>query len=247
MSSDLKIIAMIPARIGSTRLKMKNLALINGEPMISYAINAAKRSSVFDKIVINSDSKIFQKIADRYGVEFFQRPDHLGSSATKSDDVILDFMKNYHADIIVWVNPICPFQTGSDIKNVTKYFLSNKLDSLITVEDKDVHCLYKGKPVNYNSNELFAQTQDMIPVQTFVYSIMMWRRKTFINKYNKDGYALFCGRFGTFPASKIAGLIIKNKDDLKIADLLIRGLNKMSGDYEVGYDSLVLSTIDHEK
>ena len=46
----LKVYAMIPARLGSTRLKMKNLALIDGKPMISYAINAAVKSGVFDKV-----------------------------------------------------------------------------------------------------------------------------------------------------------------------------------------------------
>ena len=50
-----KFIAMIPARIGSTRLKYKNLALINGKPLIYYAINAAKNSKMFNKIVLNSD------------------------------------------------------------------------------------------------------------------------------------------------------------------------------------------------
>ena len=48
------IYAMIPARFGSTRLKMKNLALIAGKPMISYAITAAKEAGVFNKIFINS-------------------------------------------------------------------------------------------------------------------------------------------------------------------------------------------------
>lgn len=42
-----KIIAMIPARMGSTRLRMKNLALIDGRPMIYYAIHVAKTSGVF--------------------------------------------------------------------------------------------------------------------------------------------------------------------------------------------------------
>ena len=49
------IIAMIPARMGSTRLTMKNLALLNGKPLIYYAINAAKDSEVFKRIVINSE------------------------------------------------------------------------------------------------------------------------------------------------------------------------------------------------
>ena len=66
----LKIYAMIPARLGSTRLKMKNLALIDGKPMISYAINAAVKSGVFDKIIVNSESNIYSSIANRYKVDF---------------------------------------------------------------------------------------------------------------------------------------------------------------------------------
>ena len=42
-----KIVAMIPARIGSERLKKKNLALLNKKPLIYYAINAAKKSKIF--------------------------------------------------------------------------------------------------------------------------------------------------------------------------------------------------------
>ena len=53
-----KIFAMIPARIGSQRLKLKNLSLLNGKPLIYYAIQSAKDSHVFDSIYINSDDKI---------------------------------------------------------------------------------------------------------------------------------------------------------------------------------------------
>ena len=89
------IIAMIPARIGSKRLKVKNLAILNNQPLIYYAVEAAKKSAVFNKIVINSDHIIFKKIADRLNVDFYLRPKNLGSSATKSDDVIANFIKNY--------------------------------------------------------------------------------------------------------------------------------------------------------
>jgi len=44
------IVAMIPARSGSQRLKNKNLALIGNKPLIYYAINAAKKSKAFNKI-----------------------------------------------------------------------------------------------------------------------------------------------------------------------------------------------------
>mgnify|MGYP000850915640 CR=1 FL=1 len=54
-----KIIAMIPARIGSQRLKKKNLALVNKKPLIEYVIQSAKTSNIFHQIYINSDSKVF--------------------------------------------------------------------------------------------------------------------------------------------------------------------------------------------
>ena len=57
-----KIIAMIPARAGSQRLKLKNLAIINGKPLVYYAIKAAKKSKIFDKIVLSTDD---QKIIKR--------------------------------------------------------------------------------------------------------------------------------------------------------------------------------------
>ena len=214
--------AMIPARIGSTRLKMKNLALIDGKPLISYSIIAAQKSAIFDRIIINSDSDVFQSIADSYGVEFYKRPEHLGSSTTKSDDVVLDFVKKYNPELIVWVNPISPLQTGVEIRKVVEYFQNENLDSLITVKDEQVHCVYKGKPVNFIEAGKFAQTQDLEPVQPFVYSIMMWRTGPFVKAMNQHGYAFFVGKVGYYPVSKLSTLIVKNEEDLKLASFVLR-------------------------
>ena len=95
------IYAMIPARIGSTRFKMKNLAMLNGKPMIAYAIVAALSSKVFDRVIVNSDSDVFRSIAEEYGAEFYLRPEHLGGSSVKSDDVVKDFIDKYPCDIVV--------------------------------------------------------------------------------------------------------------------------------------------------
>ena len=232
------IYAMIPARYGSTRLKMKNLALINGQPMISYAINAAKESGVFDKVVVNSEHDIFKKIAERYNVTFYQRPDQLGSSQAKSDAVVFDFINKYtEADIVVWVNPTSPLQTADEVHDVVNYFIDENLDSLITVENKQVHTIFNDVPVNYDIQKIFAQTQDLIPVQPFVYSIMMWRASTFIAEYEKNGHALFCGKFGTYAVSKLTGLIVKNQEDLLIIDGILRNKDLFSAKLE--YDKII--------
>ena len=69
----MKIVAMIPARLGSKRIINKNLRLLNGKPLISYIVESAKKSNAFDDIYINSESEIFKEIADQHGVMFYKR------------------------------------------------------------------------------------------------------------------------------------------------------------------------------
>ena len=125
MNTKPVIYAMIPVRARSTRLKMKNLALIDSKPMMGYAINAAKYSNVFNRIIVNSENEKFSVIAGEYGAEFYQRPSKLGSSKAKSDEVVSDFINNYKkANIVAWVNPIAPFQTADEINKIINYFSS---------------------------------------------------------------------------------------------------------------------------
>jgi len=232
-----KIYAMIPARVGSTRLAVKNLALIDGSPMIYYAINSTKESGVFDKIIINSDHTLFSEIATRYNVEFYLRPKELGSSDTKSDDVVFNFINSFKdADYLAWVNPIAPFQTSTEIKNAVNYFINNNLDSLITTEEKQVHCIFDNKPVNFEKESLFAQTQDLIPVKAFTYSVMMWRTKRFVEEYSRIGRAFFCGNFGTFTVSKKAGWKMNYAEDILLADEVMSAQNRIIKSKKVIYD-----------
>ena len=234
----MNVVAMVPARMGSERLRMKNLALLNGRPLISYAIEAAKASGAFDRIVINSDGDVFREVAARHQVEFYLRPAHLGSSDTKSDDVVYDFMHQYPSDMVAWVNPISPLQTGEELRNVVNHFVEQDLDSLITVKDEQVHCVYQGEPVNFTLEGLFAKTQDLIPVQSFVYSVMMWRTQTFLQTYEAQGYALLYGKLGYFPVSKESAVIIKTDEDLMMAESILKSREGGQG-YEVLYDELV--------
>ena len=58
-------ICLIPARIGSKRIKKKNIKIFHGKPLISYAIVNAKKSKLFKKIIVSTDSKIISSIAKK--------------------------------------------------------------------------------------------------------------------------------------------------------------------------------------
>lgn len=237
MINGQRIIAMIPARMGSTRLARKNLAILHGKPLIYYAITAARESGVFDRLVVNSENPVFGEIATRYGAEFYQRPEKLGGSTIKSDDVVYDFMVNNPGNITAWVNSTSPLQTADEVKKVIEYFCKENLDSLITVREEQVHCLHGGKPLNFSEEGLFAQTQDLVPVQRFVYSIMMWRNKTFMKDYKKRGYAFFCGKTGYYPVSKASALIVKTEEDLRLIEYVMTGRD-MKKDYHLNYEEV---------
>ncbi|MHA2123645.1 MAG: cytidylyltransferase domain-containing protein, partial [Promethearchaeota archaeon] len=53
---------MIPARMGSQRLKQKNLQEINGIPLIVHAIRKSIAAHVFDEIWVNSEHPKFGEI-----------------------------------------------------------------------------------------------------------------------------------------------------------------------------------------
>ena len=212
---------MIPAREGSKRLKLKNLVMLCGKPLISYSIEAAKKSGIFDEIFINSDSMIFKKIANKHKVSFYLRPKNLGKSSVKSDDIVLDFIKKNDCDLIVWVNPISPLQTATEIKKVVRYFIKKKLNSLITVIDKKVHFVFKNRPVNFLLNKKFQQTQKLTPVNEFCYSIMMWTKKTFFKSMQKKRYAILHGKIGYHKVNNLSGIIVKTKEDIKLLEAII--------------------------
>ena len=71
----MKVLAIIPARKGSKGIKDKNIRLLNGHPLISYSICAAKKIKKINRIICTTDSKKIATIARRYGAETpFIRP-----------------------------------------------------------------------------------------------------------------------------------------------------------------------------
>ena len=70
----MKIIAMVPARLGSQRLKQKNLQIFQGNSLIAHAIKKIKQTEVFDEIWVNTESELIGKVAEEENVFFHKRP-----------------------------------------------------------------------------------------------------------------------------------------------------------------------------
>ena len=71
-----KIVAHIPARAGSKRVKAKNLRFIDGKPLLSYSIECAIAADMFDEVYVNSDSDDMLALAESLGAKGYKRSYH---------------------------------------------------------------------------------------------------------------------------------------------------------------------------
>lgn len=87
-------IAIIPARIGSKRLKNKNIKIFYNKPILYYSINAAKKTKLFDKIIVSTDSMKIKKIAENFGAEVpFLRPKRIADDYSHFNEAIIHTIK----------------------------------------------------------------------------------------------------------------------------------------------------------
>jgi N-acylneuraminate cytidylyltransferase len=82
-------VAIIPARGGSKRIPKKNIKLFHGKPMISWSIEAALKSKIFDRIIVSTDDSEIAEIAITSGAEVpFIRPAKLADDHATTSDVM---------------------------------------------------------------------------------------------------------------------------------------------------------------
>jgi len=82
-------IAVIPARGGSKRIPRKNIKKFCGKPMIAWSIEVAKKSGLFDHVIVSTDDEEIAAVAKQCGAEVpFIRPAELSNDYAGTTEVI---------------------------------------------------------------------------------------------------------------------------------------------------------------
>lgn len=134
-------IAIIPARGGSKRIPRKNIKEFYGRPMISYAITAAKESSLFDHVVVSTDDEEIAQISKTWGAETpFVRPAELANDYTATVPVIAHAIKACQAlgwefDNVCCIYPGVPFIQIDDLIGALDRLTGTMADYCFTVTE----------------------------------------------------------------------------------------------------------------
>ena len=119
----MKNLAIIPARGGSKRIRMKNIKNFNGKAIIGHVIKKALASKIFDKVVVSTDSIEISQVAEKFGaVVPFLRPKEISDDLTSVIEVIRHGI-NYFAEVSGTLSNVCliyPTAPLLDIKDLRK-------------------------------------------------------------------------------------------------------------------------------
>ena len=210
-----KNIAIIPARIGSKRLKYKNIRIFKKKPLIFWTVKAAIESKIFNKIYISTDSKLIKEKLFNFKkkIEFLDRPKKFSGPKTKTSTLIKYLIKRNYLNKkytnFFLLQPTSPLRSKQHILSMWKIFKKNDLLDLISVSEK----INKTK-INLNRKLLYKKngiTNKKIKKKIYQNGAVYIKNINYFLKYPK----FLCRRSSLYLMNKIDSLDVDYEKDLK--------------------------------
>lgn len=232
----MRTIALIPARSGSKRIPHKNIKPFFGKPIIAYAIECARKSGIFDEVVVSTNCEQIASIAKKFGATVpFMRPEDLSDDITPTLPVIAHGAKALGLlpdDRICCIYPTTPL--------LQPYYLTKARDLLLSTPS----VMYVFGALKYDSNPLRSfylkgkehQTQEKVLYPQMLFGEFENTRSQDLEPIYHDSGQFYFGRARAFVeqkeifASHSLALIIESRyaididtpQDWELAEVLYR-------------------------
>lgn len=137
----MSVVAVIPARGGSKGIPRKNMRLIDGKPLISYAIANALECALIDDVVVTSDCEEILAYARSCGAAVISRSPHLAGDNVPLDPVIYDAVQRMEQsgsryDVVITLQPTSPLLSPESLRCALQEFLESEADTMISVVNR---------------------------------------------------------------------------------------------------------------
>lgn len=226
-------VCIIPARGGSKRIPRKNIKTFNGLPIISFPIQEALKSNLFDTVIVSTDDEEIARIAQRYGAEtpFFRSKETSDDFATTLD-VLKEVMFNLSTESRYYNNICClypctPLVTSEVLIKAFQKFIYDDMDTLLTIQEyrhpiQRALALKDGKTIEFvNQKHIATRTQDL---EVFYHDAgQFYFHKTALIT---DKESIYEGKTGCFLLSGTQAQDIDNEDDWALAEVKFNVKNK---------------------
>jgi CMP-N,N'-diacetyllegionaminic acid synthase len=228
----MKNIAIITARSGSKGIKDKNIKMLKGKPLLAYTIEAAKKSGLFNEIMVSTDSDKYADIARRWGANVpFLRSERLSNDTASSWDVIKEVLEEYKSmgydfDTVALLQPTSPLRTSDDIVNGYKVMEEKAANFVVGVCEMDHSPLWANTLPENHSMENFIRPEvvkiprQSIPTHYRINGALYIIRNDYLFRtediYSEKSYALIM--------EKLKSIDIDDELDFLLAETIIKNI-----------------------
>ncbi len=224
------VVAIIPARGNSKRIKNKNLYPIHKKPLIYYSIIQAMGAKKIKEVYVSSDDKDILNFADSLNCKIIKRPKILSKDTSTSEEALLHALnkieKKYEVDAIMLLQCTSPVRKPKDLDNAIDFFYRKNADSLLSVVSfhRFIWSLnrYKLKPINFDYKNR-PRSQDFQNKYLETGSLYITKTDILKNLKNRLG-----GKIIPFVMDFITNFEIDNLDDIRLVEWAIKNYNLKS-------------------
>jgi CMP-N-acetylneuraminic acid synthetase len=227
------VYGFIFARGGSKGLPGKNIKVLNGKPLINYAIECAQQCPDITKVFISTDDIEISRAASSFNVEIIDRPSELAADNSPEwlswQHAVRQVEKKYGAfDVFVSLPTTSPLRQVRDVTSAIRKLESTKADTCISVTKSGRSPWFNMVTVSgdevlllSNNGPAVERRQDAPPtydITTVVYATT----PSFILK-NKG---IFSGKVTSIEVPKDRAVDIDDIYDFEFAEMMLRRISK---------------------
>ena len=215
-----KLVAVVPIRKGSQRVKNKNFRTFVDKNLLIYKIEVLKKLDFLDEIIINTDSEKAISIAKKMKVKFFRREDYYASSHCLNSDFWKNVADNTNSEYIMFTNctsPLIKLKTYENIISIFKdIYKTKEYDSINTVTEIKEFLFKDSKPINFTLNKT-PNSQDLPNIVKLNFAINILKTKQMSSKKSLIGRKPFL-----YNLDEREGLDINTEHEFSFAEFLYK-------------------------
>ena len=188
MNQNKSIVAVVPVRKSSQRVKSKNTRPFADTNILELKIKVLKQLPSIDDIIINTDCEVATEIAKAHGVSCHVRDEFYASSIVTNDQHWKHIAETTPGDAILMAQTTSPLVRLSTFKTSIDAFLSpdNQHDSINSVSVEKKFLWLDGKPLNYDRSST-PKSQDLPNIVSLNFAITLIDRELMISRKNVVG------------------------------------------------------------
>ena len=218
----MKVVAIVPIKEMSKRVKSKNFRFFCGEPLYRYFMKKLI-DSPFDEVFIDTDSTEISEYARGMGWKVIKRVPELAADSANGNDLLLYEAGVVDADIYFQLFITAPLLLPQTINEAYKIMTSKmEYDSLFTATEIYSWFWYNNKPVNYDPKVL-PRSQDATPIIRETTGLYAIRRDALLKnkcRIGENPYMLYVG--------EMEAMDIDTEQDFRVAEIIFSHIKKMN-------------------